>query len=97
MLNDLDSLFKDFIDYSVMNAELARNKRTFEAYKNKTKDDISLLDTVKLLIQFSRDDYSSNDLEAIIIEENKKYSTNDASTEKLTEYSIKKIQRMDNK
>ena len=36
-------------------------------------------------------------LEAIIIEENKKYSTNDASTEKLTEYSIKKIQRMDNK
>ena len=97
VLNDLDSLFKDFIDYSVMNAELARNKRTFEAYKNKTKDDISLLDTVKLLIQFSRDDYSSNDLEAIIIEENKKYSTNDASTEKLTEYSIKKIQRMDNK
>ena len=97
VLNDLDSLFKDFIDYSVMNAELARNKRTFEAYKNKTKDDISLLDTVKLLIQFSRDDYSSNDLEAIIIEENKKYSTDDASTEKLTEYSIKKIQRMDNK
>ena len=97
VINDIDLALKDFIEYNVMNAELARNKRTYEAYKNKTKADLSFLDTVKLLIQLSRVNYSSNDLEAIVIEESKKYSTGDASTEKLTEYSIKKIQRMDNK
>lgn len=97
VLNDIDLLLKDFIDYNLMNAELARNKRTFEAYISKTKVDLSFLDTVKLLIQLSRVNYSSNDLEAIVIEENKKYSTGDASTAKLTEYSIKKIQRMDDK
>lgn len=97
-LSILESELKKIIEYSNVKANAIRERNRVDALKQELGEKEDYLNAVKLLTQFSKFNYmDKNGYGAIIIEENRKYETDNAANKNLREYKIIDIQRVDDK